>query len=356
MAIALANKYRPSTFSEVMGQTSIIKILKNQVDTQSFKQGYLFCGGAGTGKTTIARIFSREINGVDIKSANRAEIIEIDAASNNGVDNVRELRESVKFKPLQGQYKVYIIDEVHMLSTGAFNALLKTLEEPPAHAVFILCTTDPQKIPGTILSRVQRFDFMRMTTEQTFTQLKKIVDYENEEIEQGVSPEGIYRVSDEVFSYIAKLADGGMRNAISILDTCVNYKEELEIEDMFEILGATDHQNFIKMGNFMLDEDKKGILDLIENIHIDGKDLKQFVKGMLEFVVDLRKLQLLEDFNFVSAPPIYEDSMWTLVEDIEDVKDADLMDVWYKKLAELSNMIKYETNPKTLIQGWMMTI
>jgi DNA polymerase-3 subunit gamma/tau len=344
VTLSLANKYRPQYFEGMVGQESIIMILQNQIKFNDFKQGYLFCGGAGTGKTSAARIFAREINN------GSGEIIEIDAASNNGVEAVRELREKCKFKPLQGDYKVYIIDEVHMLSTGAFNALLKTLEEPPAHVVFILCTTDPQKVPATIISRVQRFDFMRMTVTQLSDQLKKIISIENSELE-----EETYEIDEEVYDYISKIANGGMRNAISILDTCIGYKNHLQLNDIFQILGATDHQAFIKTCRYIMDNKAKGdLLELIEQLHLDGKDLKQFVKGLIEFVVDLRKLDLLEDFEYVNAPPIYEKTMYALIDEAKDGNED--LNEWFKKLTELHNMIKYESNPKTLIQGWLMTI
>ena len=191
----LATKYRPKTFDDMVCQDNVKIVLQNQIDMNEFKQSYLFCGSAGTGKTTSARIFANEIN------RGKGRIVEIDGASNNGVDNIRNLIDNCKMKSLDGTYKVFIIDEVHMLSIGAFNALLKILEEPPKGTIFILCTTDPQKIPGTILSRVQRFDFQRIPTEQIFDRLKYIIEQENKE---GKSIE----YQDEALIYIAQLAEG----------------------------------------------------------------------------------------------------------------------------------------------------
>jgi DNA polymerase-3 subunit gamma/tau len=279
------------------------------------------------------------------------EIIEIDAASNNGVDNVRELRETCKFKPLTGGYKVYIIDEVHMLSTGAFNALLKTLEEPPAHAIFILCTTDPQKIPATILSRVQRFDFKRMTSQQIIDRLKHIIVGENEyATEHGCdSP---YSVDDEAMEYIAKLANGGMRDSISLLDTCLGYQQELNAEDVANILGTANYKDYLIMLKKISDKDGAGIIEKLEELHLAGRDLKQFIKALAEFIVEIRKFGLLGNMEYCNVPAYLAGQVEKVT---QVIPDATLKEI-FQKLVNLHNSVKYETQPKALIEGELICL
>lgn len=334
---SLATKYRPTTFEDVVGQENIIKILNNQISGDSIKQGYLFTGGAGTGKTTIARIFAKQINGT------HNGIIEIDAASNNGVDNVREIRESVKFKPIGAKYKIYIIDEVHMLSTGAFNALLKTLEEPPPHAIFILATTDPQKIPATILSRVQRFDFKRMTLDQTIGRLEYILEKEN-----------INGVTEDATEYIAKLANGGMRAAVSILDTVLSYGNNIGAEDVMNILGASSHDEYMKLASFIAQQDYGQMFELIEDLHIRGKDLKLFVLGFTEFVVDCMKADLLGYFDYTNIPSVFQERVKKFMAYVND-NQLNLIK-WFEKLNQIHLDVKYESNPKPLVQGGLMLL
>lgn len=235
----LASKYRPKTFSEVVAQGYVKDILLNQLEKKETKNAYLFTGGAGTGKTTTARIFAMDING------GRGKPIEIDAASNNGVDNIRDIIEDSKFKSMDSEYKVYIIDEVHMLSTGAFNALLKTLEEPPSGTVFVLCTTDPQKIPATILSRVQRFDFTRIETELIVERLKFILISESDIRETSSGPG--YTFNEDALEFIAKLANGGMRDSITRLEKVLDYSEDVTVEAVAEALGVPDYETFIHL-------------------------------------------------------------------------------------------------------------
>lgn len=345
---SLANKYRPQTFSEVVGQERPVAILQNQIKADSTKQAYAFVGGAGTGKTTVARIFARELN------KGEGEIIEIDAASNNSVDNVREMREKCKYKPITGRYKVYIIDEVHMLSTGAFNALLKTLEEPPAHAVFILCTTDPQKIPATILSRVQRFDFSRIKTEQIVERLKKIVQYENYEAEEHTGGDPVYEPSDEALDYIARLANGGMRDAITILDTCLGYSNDLQVQDVEKVVGGASTEDYLDLTYNIATKDYAKLIKQIEDLHERGKDLRTFMKGFTEFIVELRKIQITDSFVFSSLPRSYDDDVNDVLDEIE-AKKIDL-DQWFKAMSALLNSIRYERHPKTLIIGELITL
>jgi DNA polymerase-3 subunit gamma/tau len=326
----LANKYRPQSFIDVVGQEHVKKILANQLRTKDIKNAYLFTGGAGTGKTTNARIFANCID---------AEVIEIDGASNNGVDNVRELIESSRYRPISAAYKAYIIDEVHMLSTGAFNALLKTLEEPPAHAVFILATTDPQKIPATIMSRVQRFDFHRLTVEQIVANLSNIAEAEDRS------------VAEDALEYIAKLAQGGMRDAITILDTSLGYVSEgetLTLDTVIDVVGTTPHSLYIDLCRYKEAGNTLEILNLLEQVYASGADFKRFVAGLLEFVVDVEKLVVLDDMRYVAAPAIYEVDMRSLA-------DMNLLK-WYKPLSDLLAQIKYEHSPKTLVTGAILCL
>lgn len=338
---ALALKYRPKTFDDVVGQENIIAILKNQIDQKGFRQAYLFTGGAGTGKTTSARIFASMLDG---------EVIEIDGASNNSVDDVRRVRDSAQFKPISKQYKIFIIDEVHMLSTGAFNALLKTLEEPPAHAIFIMATTDPQKIPATILSRVQRFDFKRIPTKKIESRLRHILLAED----ISVNTDDEKSVSDDALEYIAKLANGGMRDAISLLDTCLGYKENLRLEDISEILGTTSYDSFFSLMNGILAKDAALIIEAVEQLHQNGKDLKHFVKEFIQFVVDLNKIKIIGNYDYVTIPSAYHERVEKGMNYIK-TNNIDLSE-WFQKLSALNNSIRYESNPKTLIVGELICI
>lgn len=339
---ALALKYRPKTFDEVVGQDNIMTILKNQIERKDLKQVYLFTGGAGTGKTTSARIFANELD---------SELIEIDGASNNSVEDVRKIRDSAQFKPISNMYKVFIIDEVHMLSTGAFNALLKTLEEPPQHVIFILATTDPQKIPATILSRVQRFDFKRIPTSKIIERLTHILLAEDISVN---TDEEEKNVSDDAIEYIAKLSNGGMRDAISLLDTCLGYKEKLELEDISEILGTTSYDAFFEIVNGILSNQPEKIIYTVEQMHDDGKDLKQFIKEFIQFVVDLNKIKIIGNYDYVTIPSAYHERVQKGMNFIKE-NDIDLSK-WFEKLSALNNSIRYESNPKVLIEGELICL
>lgn len=327
MAEALATKYRPNNFKDVIGQERSIIILQNQISSHKEKQGYLFCGAAGTGKTTIARIFASEL---------KAELVEIDAASNNGVDNVRELRENVKFKAMGHSKKVYIIDEVHMLSTGAFNALLKTLEEPPSHVIFILCTTDPQKIPATILSRVQRFDFKRVPAEQIKQRLSYIVRQEN------------ITVEPEALKYLSKITGGGVRDSISLLDTCLSYSESLTLQQVIDILGVVEFDVFIKLWNSLALKYPSDIVSVVKTVYANGKDLKMFVRSFIDFVGDLEIIYLTDNWTLVEIPETYK-------KDIAGVNLVTFQKI-VPKLFELHKLIQYDDRPKNLIIGGLVNL
>lgn len=341
---SLAVKYRPQKYEDVVGQENIIKILQSQTESKDAKQGYLFTGGAGTGKTTTARIHANALN---------AEVIEIDAASNNGVDQIREIRDKVNYKPLNHEIRVYIIDEVHMLSIGAFNALLKTLEEPPPHVVFILATTDPQKIPSTILSRVQRFDYKRVPQMQVQGRLKYILENESK---QGAEK---YEVTDEVIEYISKLSDGGMRDAISLLDTCISYKSKLELDDVFELLGTPEIESFIEVLTDIYNKDEVAVVEVVGNIYDEGKDLRVFLKELTGFIVEVKKLLLFRGMGHVKIPAVYEDRMKELVNHINKnstIGVAKELNKLFENFNSISNNLRYESNVRTAVEGEMMLL
>ena len=332
---ALATKYRPRTFKEVVCQDNIKKVLTNQLDTGEVKQAYLFCGSAGTGKTTSARIFANEVNG------GKGKPIEIDGASNNGVDNIRQIIDDCRMKSLDSKYKVYIIDEVHMLSIGAFNALLKVLEEPPKGVIFILCTTDPHKIPATILSRVQRFQFKRIPQNEVVNRLEYIL-----------VQEGILTYNVVAIEYIAKLADGGMRDAIMKLDTVLGYTHEITMEAVLDCLGITNYDYLFKIVSSIIKQDATTPMQLIDDLYKQGKDLKLFVKDLSKFILDLCKLELTQDINTTMIPPELKTKCTQLLCKCDLDLLVDIMDAVNK----LMDKIKYEQNPKSLIESELIIL
>lgn len=289
----LYRKYRPSSFEEVVGQKVVIKTLKNSILNNKISHAYIFAGPRGTGKTSIAKILAKTVNCKNLDGTNPCnncssciefndkksiDIIEIDAASNNGVDEIRELKSKVNLVPSLGKYKVYIIDEVHMLTTGAFNALLKTLEEPPSHIIFILATTEPHKIPATILSRCQRFDFKKISDNDLIERMKVIIEKENIEIEENALIE------------IARLADGGMRDSLSILDQAISYcNDKIKLDDIYEINGIITKEKIRKIIEYINNKNIESLFSLINELNNDGKD---FVKVSEEIILFLRDLIL----------------------------------------------------------------
>lgn len=332
----LAVKYRPRTFEDVTEQYYIKSILENQIKTNSIKNAYLFCGGAGTGKTTTARIFANEIN------EGQGNSIEVDAASNNGVEQVRTIIDDAKFKPLDSKYKVYIMDECHMLSTGAWNAMLKLLEEPPKTTIFILCTTDPQKIPATILSRVQRYDFQRISFDGIVNRLAYIITQERTE-------NNPIEFEKEALEYIAKIADGGMRDAISLLDKCLSFNTNLSVKNVVDILGVSDYSSLNGLAHNIFEGHTKEALNNIENIYRQGKDLKLYIKQFIQFILDICKYDLYKSYQYIQIPNIINlDEFRSISYEYKLL----LLD----KMIELTNQIKYETNPKILIESNLILI
>lgn len=346
---ALAIKYRPKTFDDVVEQGSVKQILQEQLRTNTHQNCYLFTGGAGTGKTTCARIFANDING------GKGNPIEIDAASNNGVDNVREIIDNAKFKALDAPYKVYIIDECHMLSTGAWNAMLKLIEEPPAQTVFIFCTTDPQKIPATIISRVQRYDFQRITHDSVVNRLKQILDWENEEFceKQGneVYEGELIEYELEALGYIAKLADGGMRDAITLLDKCLSFSLDISVQNIVQALGTIDYDTMFDLTEAIVDMRAGDAVVIIEEAHRSGVDLKQFIKQYSYFVLDAYKYFLIGDFEYLQIPSTYANKL--------DSWDNDTYYFLQDLLAEIIKLnadIKWEPSPKPLIESTVILL
>ena len=349
---ALYRKFRPQEFEDVKGQEHIVTTLKNQIKADRIGHAYLFCGTRGTGKTTIAKILARAVNcehPIDgspcntcktcraINEGTSMNVIEIDAASNNGVDNIREIREEVAYRPTTGKYKVYIIDEVHMLSTGAFNALLKTLEEPPSYVIFILATTEAHKIPITILSRCQRYDFRRITAETIAARLQELMDKEGNDVEE------------KAIRYIAKAADGSMRDALSLLDQCIAFYlgEKLTYEKVLENLGAVDTQVFSRMLRQILQQNTAGTIKTLDEIIIQGRELGQFVT---DFIWYLRNLLLIS----TSEHP--EEAVDASAENMERMKEeSSMLDVetlmrYIRIFSELSNQIKYASQKRVLVE------
>ncbi len=343
----LAVRYRPKSFDDLTEQTAIKLILEEQIKTNSIVNVYLFVGSAGTGKTTTARILADKVNNGE------GNPFYLDAAKNNGVDDVRGIIDKAQIAPMYSKYNIFIIDECHMFSTGAWNASLHIFEEPPKHSIFILCTTDPQKIPNTVLSRVQRYDFQRISTNGIIARLKHIITEENDvpALERGgnyLQGEDYYEADEESLNYIAKRAAGGMRDAIKDLEKCFAYKKKLTIKEIIEVLGTLDYDSMFTLTDGILDNDKQQIIEIIDHIYRQGIEPKQFVKDYCCFLTDLMKLYYIEDFNFVDIPSTYE------VKYTE--QDAIGICKLLKKMIDLTAAIKYESNAKALIEATLLVM
>ena len=349
---ALYRKFRPQEFEDVKGQEHIVTTLKNQIKADRIGHAYLFCGTRGTGKTTAAKIFAKAVNcehPVDgspcgtceacraIAAGNSMNVIEIDAASNNGVENIRQIREEVEYAPTEGKYKVYIIDEVHMLSIGAFNALLKTLEEPPSYVIFILATTEVHKIPITILSRCQRYDFHRISIETISARLTELLEKENVTAEE------------RAVRYIAKAADGSMRDALSLLDQCIAFYlgEELTYEHVLEVLGAVDTEVFSSLLRRILGQDIVGAIEQLEEIIIQGRELGQFVTDFTWYLRNLLLVQSSDDMEEVLD--MSAENLALLKEEAKMV-EAETLFRYIRIFSELSNQVKYSSQKRILIE------
>ena len=351
---ALYRKFRPQTFSDVKGQDHIVKTLKNQLSKERLSHAYIFCGTRGTGKTTIAKILARTVNCENptedgpccqcescrsASEGNNLNIIEIDAASNNGVENIREIIEEVSYSPVNAKYKVYIIDEVHMLSKGAFNALLKTLEEPPKYALFILATTDAHSVPITIMSRCQRYDFRRISIDTISDRLKELTDIEG------------LKADEKALRFVAKTADGSMRDALSLLDQCVafNFGESLSYEKVLEVLGAVDTDVFSRMLGFIRNEDVLGAIKLIEEIVYNGREINQFVT---DFIWYLRNLMLVKSCDSKELEDVLDASEERLAEMKREADELPLQSLfrYINVFSDALNKMKYSSQKRVLLE------
>lgn len=332
---SLAVKYRPKTFGDVCEQKSVITILNKQIETNTFKHAYLFTGTAGTGKTTSARIFANEIN------KGKGSPIEIDAASNSGVDNIRTVIDDSKRKSLDSEYKVYIVDECHSLSNGAWQAMLKLLEEPPKCSIFIMCTTDPQKIPNTILSRVQRFNFNKISQDTIEKRLIHILEQEE-----------ITTYEKDAINYIAKTANGGMRDAITLLDKCLSLTHDLTVEEVVTVLGLPFYDTYFDLLDCLVgstEKDHKESVRIIDTVYQSGNDLKLFMNQFLSFVLDVAKYKLVVSFDSGKIPNTKANK-----ERLDKYNDNSDWTGILEFLLNLVNTIKYESNPVTIISTLML--
>lgn len=349
---ALYRKFRPDEFEDVKGQDAIVKTLKNQIMADRIGHAYLFCGTRGTGKTTVAKIFAKAVNcehPIDgspcgecamckaIASGASMNVIEIDAASNNGVDNIREIREEVSYRPTEGRYKVYIIDEVHMLSIGAFNALLKTLEEPPEYVIFILATTEAHKIPITILSRCQRYDFKRISIETISARLRELIDKEQWDVEE------------KAVRYIAKMADGSMRDSLSLLDQCVAFYigEKLTYDHVLEVLGAVDTEVFSRLLRELLAMDVHKVIETVDELVMQGRELSQLAA---DFTWYLRNLLLVKSSdNMEDVLDVSTENLVQLKEEVQMIDNETLIR-YIRIFSDLTNQLKYASQKRVLLE------
>ncbi len=357
MYLALYRKYRPRTFNEVVGQDHIVKTLINQIKLDKISHAYLFCGSRGTGKTSTAKIFAKAINCTSSKDGSpclecetckaldgtNIDVLEIDAASNNGVDEIRDLREKVKYPPVVGKYKVYIIDEVHMLSTSAFNALLKTLEEPPAHTVFVLATTEVHKLPATILSRCLRFDFKLVSLEDLTSLLKKIL-----------KDEGV-KFDDQAVNVIARAGEGSVRDTLSIADRCVSFAgDELTYQKVLSVLGVSERETLIKITNEILSKNIGEALVELDKVLSSGKSPLVFSNDLISYYRDLLLIYTLADKAreiVVVKDDIYAQMKAQAVKEnyAEIVKAIEV-------LSEIEQELRYSVQPRIVLETALVKI
>ena len=354
---ALYRAYRPQTFKDVVGQEHIIKTLKNQIENGNVGHAYLFCGTRGTGKTSTAKIFARSVNCIDsineepcnecevckdILNDNIMDVIEIDAASNNSVDDVREIRENVKYTPAKCKYKVYIIDEVHMLSQGAFNALLKTLEEPPSYVIFILATTEPHKIPATILSRCQRFDFKRVTVQDMSSRMKEICEDVNIEVDE------------RALNLIARNSQGALRDALSILDQCMSFSDDkIEYKDVVDLLGTVNIEQLFEMAEYVIKEDTKKCLEILNEFVIWGKDIKNLIDDLIDHFRNLMICKVSTELDEIISLP--EETIEQLKAQSNLIETNDIIRI-LNILSETQDNIKSSSNPRVLAEVSIMKL
>lgn len=354
---ALYRVYRPKNFNDVIGQEHIVRTLKNQIENNNVGHAYLFCGTRGTGKTSTAKIFSRAVNCTNLHNdepCNECEncreiledktmdVVEIDAASNNSVDDIRELRENVKYSPAKSKYKVYIIDEVHMLSQGAFNALLKTLEEPPSYVIFILATTEPHKIPATILSRCQRFDFKRVTVKDISSRMRYICEKEGIEADE------------KALNLIARNSQGALRDALSILDQCISFEgNKISYNDVIELLGSVNIEQLFDLAESIIKEDTRKSLQILNDFIIWGKDVRNLVNDLIDHFRNLMVCKISNDLDEIISLP--EETIDLLKQQAETIDTNNLIRI-LNILSEAQDGMKISSNPRVLMEVTMMKI
>ena len=354
---ALYRVYRPKNFSNVIGQEHIVRTLKNQIENNNVGHAYLFCGTRGTGKTSTAKIFSRAVNCTNLHNdepCNECEncreiledktmdVVEIDAASNNSVDDIRELRENVKYSPAKAKYKVYIIDEVHMLSQGAFNALLKTLEEPPSYVIFILATTEPHKIPATILSRCQRFDFKRVTVKDISSRMRYICEKEGIEADE------------KALNLIARNSQGALRDALSILDQCISFEgNKISYNDVIELLGSVNIEQLFDLAESIIKEDTRKSLQILNDFIIWWKEVRNLVNDLIDHFRNLMVCKISNDLDEIISLP--EETIDLLKQQAETIDTNNLIRI-LNILSEAQDGMKISSNPRVLMEVTMMKI
>lgn len=354
--IALYRKYRPRDFDEIVGQDAIVTTLKNQIKSGKIGHAYLFCGMRGTGKTSTARVFAKALNcekglTVDpcnecascraINSGSMVDVIEMDAASNRGIDDIRDLREKVNFPPSEGRYKVYIIDEVHMLTTEAFNALLKTLEEPPRHVVFILATTEPNKLPPTILSRCMRFDFRRVSARELVKRMKEIAG------DAGIEAE------DEALAQLARSSQGSVRDALSLLDKALTFGgRKLLYGDVLNLLGAVSHEVFYEVSRAVLQKDGGRMLGIVDEAAAQGKDLFRFVDDLMEHYRNILMAAIGADRYLIDVVDEEYSELQKLAGSYSREKLLSIIDI----LKDAANDMKWSSQPRIVLEAAMVKL
>lgn len=350
--LALYRKFRPDNFDDVKGQDHIVTALRNQVISDRIAHAYLFCGTRGTGKTTLAKIMAKAVNCENpengspcgkcamcrsIEEHRSMNVFELDAASNNGVDNVRQIVDEVRYSPTEGRYKVYIIDEVHMLSAGAFNALLKTLEEPPSYVIFILATTEVHKLPVTILSRCQRYDFRRIKTQTITERLRELAD-----------AEGVL-ADEKALSYIARSADGAMRDALSLLDQCISFYsgQELTYDKVLDALGTVDIDIFVRLHRYIEKEDVNACMAILDEVSAQGRELSQFVTDFTKHLRNLLLIKAAEDPGKVVE--LSAEAMKTLSTEAE-LSDGNDLIRYIRIMSSLANEIRFSSSKRIPVE------
>ena len=354
---ALYRQWRPEIFDDVIGQDAIVRILKNQIESNRIGHAYLFCGSRGTGKTSTAKVFAKAVNCLSpvngnpclscdacqkLSLENNMDIIEIDAASNNGVDEIRDLRDKVKYPPVVGRYRVYIIDEVHMLSTGAFNALLKTLEEPPQHIIFILATTEPHRLPATILSRCQRYNFKRIPNKAIVERLKTVAHKSQVQTEE------------EALSTIARWAEGSMRDALSLMDQCIGFcGNYVTNDDVVAILGTADQEFIFKVAQNIIEGNSSELFHMVETLIEDGRDVPVFVRDLIQHLRNLLVVKVCKEP--ASLIDVGQDTMEAYIQQTQGTGRERLIRA-IEILCALEADMKWSTQPRVLLEMALVRI